>query len=152
MLLALTQWASYLVVTNRARAGRGVVEFMSAVTPIGLATSAPIALVVAGGDALWPLPARSWVAVGLLTVITGVGAHGFIVFARRHVPAATIGIMQVAQTGAGDRLERAAARRARARPPATGHGARDRWVGDVQWTTQRRIVSATDAGAPPVEV
>jgi hypothetical protein len=40
---------------------------------------------------------RGWVAIVLLLFLTGLGAHGFIVYAQRHVPVATIGILQVAQ-------------------------------------------------------
>jgi drug/metabolite transporter (DMT)-like permease len=69
---------------------------MACVMPIGLLTAGPIALVIAG-DEIWPLSTRAWVTVGILTVITGVAAHGLIVFAQHSVPVATIGILQSGQ-------------------------------------------------------
>ena len=94
--LAVLLWVVYLLFTKRARAGLSVVDFMACVMPIGLITAGPIALVIAG-DEIWPLSTRAWVTVGILTVITGVAAHGFIVFAQHSVPVATIGILQSGQ-------------------------------------------------------
>jgi drug/metabolite transporter (DMT)-like permease len=94
--LAVLLWVVYLLFTKRARAGLGVVDFMACVMPIGLLTAGPIALVIAG-DEIWPLSTRAWVTVGILTVITGVAAHGLIVFAQHSVPVATIGILQSGQ-------------------------------------------------------
>ncbi len=74
----------------------GTVEFLTCVMPLGLLTAGPVALIVSGAD-LWPVPARGWVAVMLLTLLTGIVAHGAIAFAQRHVPVATIGIIQVGQ-------------------------------------------------------
>ena len=48
---------------------------MATVMPLGLLTAAPIALLL-DGDELWPLGAEAWVAVVLLTVLTGMVAHG----------------------------------------------------------------------------
>ncbi len=49
------------------------------------------------GDEFWSLSARGWLVVLLLTFLTGMIAHGLLVVAQRHVPVATIGILQVGQ-------------------------------------------------------
>lgn len=97
MIVVVVLWIGYLLTTKRARqAGIGTVEFMACAVPIGAVTAFPIAFVIAG-DALWPLSGRAWLVVAALGVITGVGAHGLIVFAQNHVPVAAIGVIQVAQ-------------------------------------------------------
>lgn len=151
VLAALLQWASYLLVTKRARAGLGVVEFMSAVTPIGLVTAAPIAVAAAGRDAMWPLDDRTWVAVGLLTVITGLGAHGFIVFAQRHLPVATIGIMQVAQPALATIWSALLLAEPVRLMQLPGMVLVISGLAMFTWMTQRRVVVTSDTGAPPVE-
>lgn len=94
VLVAMLLWASYLLVAKRVRQGMHVSELMAAVTPIGTLALVPI-VAVRGG--VTEMTARGWVAVLLLLGLTGVGAHGLIVFAQRHVPVATIGVLQVAQ-------------------------------------------------------
>jgi drug/metabolite transporter (DMT)-like permease len=97
VLLAVTSWVAYLLFSKRVRAtGLGVAEFMACVTPIGLLTAGPIAAAIAGED-MWPLSGRGWLAVLMLTVLTGVGAHGLVVYAQRTVPIATIGVLQSGQ-------------------------------------------------------
>lgn len=91
---AMFLWASYLLSTKRVRQGMDVVEFMAAVVPIATLTLLPIVLVRGGiGD----VSARGWWAIAILTILTGTMAHGFIVFAQRHIPVGTIGVLQVAQ-------------------------------------------------------
>lgn len=97
MVLAISLWIGYLLSTKRARRrGIGTIEFMACVVPIGATAAFPIAAVIAG-DALWPMPARAWVVVLVLGLLTGVAAHGLLVFAQNHVPVAAIGVMQVGQ-------------------------------------------------------
>jgi drug/metabolite transporter (DMT)-like permease len=97
VVLTLLLWVGYLLSTKWVRRRHiDVVTFMACVMPLALVTTTPIALAVAG-DALWPMPWQAWVAVGLLTALTGVAAHGLLVFAQHHLPVATIGVMQVAQ-------------------------------------------------------
>lgn len=94
VLVAMLLWAAYLLATKRARQGMTVSEFMASVTPVGTLALIPI-VAVRGG--VTEMTARGWVATMALLALTGVGAHGLIVFAQRHVPVATIGVMQVAQ-------------------------------------------------------
>jgi drug/metabolite transporter (DMT)-like permease len=94
VVVAMLLWASYLLVTKRVRQGMHVSELMASVTPIGTLALVPIVLVRGG---VTEMTAKGWVAVLLLLGLTGVGAHGLVVFAQRHVPVATIGVLQVAQ-------------------------------------------------------
>jgi drug/metabolite transporter (DMT)-like permease len=97
VLCAVVAWVAYLLCSKWARrGGLGVIEFMACVTPIGLLTSGPIALAIAG-DEMWPLSARGWAGVLMLVLLTGIGAHGLVVFAQHSVPIATIGVMQSGQ-------------------------------------------------------
>lgn len=94
VLVAMLLWASYLLVGKRVRQGMHVSELMASVTPIGTLALIPIVLARGG---VTEMTAKGWVAVLLLLGLTGVGAHGLVVFAQRHVPVATIGVLQVAQ-------------------------------------------------------
>jgi drug/metabolite transporter (DMT)-like permease len=96
MMIVVCTWAGYLLTSRRARARVDVVDFMSTVMPIALLIAAPMALLLDGDD-LWSLSAHSWFAVALLSVLTGMLAHGLIVAAQRDVEIATIGILQVSQ-------------------------------------------------------
>lgn len=97
MLIVLSLWVGYLLSTKWARRSQiDTVTFMACAIPIGLLSAGPIAFVLAR-DALWPLSGRAWLVVGLLTMLTGIAAHGLIVFAQNHVPVAAIGVMQVGQ-------------------------------------------------------
>jgi drug/metabolite transporter (DMT)-like permease len=97
MLIVLALWVSYLLATKWARRAKiDTVTFMACSVPIGLLSAGPIAFVLAR-DALWPLTGRAWLVVALLTILTGIAAHGLIVFAQNHVPVAAIGVMQVGQ-------------------------------------------------------
>jgi drug/metabolite transporter (DMT)-like permease len=97
MLLVLAFTVSYLMASKWAR-GRGVdtVDFMAIVMTVALVTATPVALSIAG-DQLWPLSWQAWVAVAILSVLTGGAAHGLLFFAHRTVPIATISVMQVSQ-------------------------------------------------------
>ena len=95
--MAVCAWVAYLLTSKWARRGGvGVIEFMACVTPIGVLTAGPIAAAIAGGD-IWPLTARGWAGVVMLLVLTGLLAHGLIVFAQQSVPIASIGVMQSGQ-------------------------------------------------------
>ena len=97
MVLVVGLWTSYLLTSKRARAaGVDTLDFMACLMPLGLLTAGPIALAVAGRDVLG-LSGRGWFVVALLTVITGMAAHGCIFYAQRLVPVATIGVMQTSQ-------------------------------------------------------
>lgn len=90
-------FAVYQLLAKRARA-RGVepFDFMAVLMPIALVTATPIALVSAG-DELWPLSAKAWTSVAILSVMTGMVAHGLLYYAQRSVPIATIGMIQTSQ-------------------------------------------------------
>ncbi len=97
LILVLLLWVGYLLSTKWVRRHHiDVVTFMACVMPLAMLTTAPIAVTVAG-DAIWPLSGRAWAAVAMLTALTGVAAHGLLVFAQHHLPVASIGVMQVAQ-------------------------------------------------------
>ena len=90
-------FAGYQLCSKRARA-RGVQpwDFMAVVMPVALITATPVA-VITGGDEMWPLTFEAWVAVILLSLMTGMVGHGLLYYAQRHVPISTVGIIQAGQ-------------------------------------------------------
>ena len=87
----------YLLAAKRARAnGIETFDLMALVMPMALVTATPVVLVIAG-DQLWPLGWKAWVAIAILSVMTGMVAHGLLVFAHPRVPIATMSTMQVSQ-------------------------------------------------------
>jgi len=97
MLIVIFTWTSYMLTSKRARSrGVDVIDFMACMMPLGLLTAGPIAASIAG-DGLFSLSARGWFVVALLTVVTGMLAHGCIIFAQRQLPVATISIIQTGQ-------------------------------------------------------
>jgi drug/metabolite transporter (DMT)-like permease len=97
MLVVLSLWIGYMLSTKIARqANISTLHFMSCAIPIAVLSAGSISIFLVGGE-IMPTTARAWLAIVILAVITGVGAHGHLVFAQRFVPVATIGIMQVAQ-------------------------------------------------------
>jgi drug/metabolite transporter (DMT)-like permease len=95
--LGMAGLACYLVTAKYARA-KGVETFdlMALVMPMALITATPVVLVIAG-DQLWPLSWKAWTAIAILSVMTGMVAHGLLVFAHPRVPIATMSTMQVSQ-------------------------------------------------------
>jgi drug/metabolite transporter (DMT)-like permease len=97
MLLVLCSWTGYLLFTKRARAaGVDTVTFMACMMPLGLITTVPMAIVLAG-DEIWTMTARGWLVAAVLAILTGMIAHGCIAFAQQHLPIATITVMQTSQ-------------------------------------------------------
>lgn len=95
MILVVLSWVGYLLATKWARReGIHVIHFMACAVPMALVPTVPLAFWLAG-DSLWPLPGRTWLVVLALAIVTGIVAHGMIVFAQKHLPVATIGILQV---------------------------------------------------------
>ena len=82
IVVVLGTWVAYLVTGRRARATVDVVDFMATVMPIGMITATPWRSILAG-DELWPLSAKGWIAVALLSVLTGMLGHGLIAFAQQ---------------------------------------------------------------------
>lgn len=97
MVGVVALWIGYLLATKMARREEiSTIHFMACSVPIAAISATPLTLLIAGGD-IWPLTGRDWSVVVLLALTTGVGAHGLVVFAQRHLPVATIGILQVGQ-------------------------------------------------------
>ena len=97
MVLVIGTWTGYMLTSKRARSrGVDVLDFMACMMPLGLITAGPIAASIAGAG-LFTLSARGWFVVALLTLVTGMLAHGCIIYAQRHLPVATISIIQTGQ-------------------------------------------------------
>jgi drug/metabolite transporter (DMT)-like permease len=97
MVGVVSLWIGYLLATKMARRSDiSTVHFMACAVPIAALSATPLTLVLDGGE-VWPLSGSDWAVVVLLALSTGVGAHGLVVFAQRHLPVATIGILQVGQ-------------------------------------------------------
>jgi drug/metabolite transporter (DMT)-like permease len=91
---ALGCWAAYMSFTRRVRGEMDVAGYMAAMTPV--ATLAVLPLALAHGD-MFSVSAHGWKYTVLLTLMTGVLAHGLMVVAQNTVPIGTIGIAQIAQ-------------------------------------------------------
>ncbi len=59
-------------------------------------TATPVAVFTAG-DEMWPLSAKAWAAVAMLSVLTGMVGHGMLYYAQHSVPISTISIIQAGQ-------------------------------------------------------
>ena len=93
-VLAMLLWVSYVVSIKHFRRDMDVATFMSTVSPIAALAVLPLA--VAHGD-VFGLSSRGWSYMLLLTFLTGVAAHGLMVYAQRTIQIGTIGIGQVVQ-------------------------------------------------------
>jgi drug/metabolite transporter (DMT)-like permease len=96
VVLVVGTWVGYLLTGRRARATVDVVDFMTTMMPLGVITAAPVAILLAR-DEIWPLTRNGWIAVALLSVLTGMLGHGLIAAAQREVDVGTMGIIQVSQ-------------------------------------------------------
>lgn len=97
VLVVICIWTGYLMATKRARAaGVDTADFMACMMPLGLLTTIPMAVLLAG-DEVFEMNGRGWLVAGLLAVLTGMVAHGCIAFAQQHVPIQTITVMQTGQ-------------------------------------------------------
>ena len=93
-MLAMLLWVSYVVSTRHFRRDMDVSTFMATVTPI--ATLAVLPLAVANGD-VFGMSGTGWTYMLLLAFLSGVAAHGLMVFAQKTIQIGTIGITQVIQ-------------------------------------------------------
>ncbi len=93
-VLAMLLWTGYVVTTRHYRRDMDVATFMSTVSPIAAVSVLPLAL--ANGD-VFGMSATGWTYTLLLTFLTGVAAHGMLVFAQKTIQIGTIGIAQVVQ-------------------------------------------------------
>jgi drug/metabolite transporter (DMT)-like permease len=97
VVVVLISWTGYLIFTKRARAaGIDTISFMACMMPLGMITTIPIAIVLAG-DEIFSMTARGWFIAAVLAILTGMIAHGCVAFAQQHVPIGTITVMQTAQ-------------------------------------------------------
>ena len=93
-VLAMLLWTGYVVSTRHYRRDMDVATFMATVSPIAAVSVLPLAL--ANGDVLG-MSGTGWTYTLLLTFLTGVAAHGMLVFAQKTIQIGTIGIAQVVQ-------------------------------------------------------
>jgi drug/metabolite transporter (DMT)-like permease len=92
--MSMLLWAGYVAATRYFRGPLDVVQFMASLLPVAMVTVLPFALITSDLGALaW----HGWKYVLLLTFVTGLGAHGLIVFAQKSIGIGTIGVAQVAQ-------------------------------------------------------
>ena len=92
-LLAMLLWAGYVAATRHFRGPLDVIEFMASILPVATLTVLPFALLNGFSSVSW----HGWKYILLLTFVTGLGAHGMIVFAQRTIGIGSIGVAQVAQ-------------------------------------------------------
>jgi len=93
-VLAMLLWTGYVVSTRHFRRDMDVATFMATVSPIAAVSVLPLAL--ANGD-VFGMSVTGWTYTLLLTFLTGVAAHGMLVFAQKSIQIGTIGIAQVVQ-------------------------------------------------------
>ncbi len=93
-VLSLATWCSYLLASRQLRRGMSVAALMAAALPIATVTTLPITLV---NHDIGRFDGRSMVYIVILTLLTGVIAHGLIVYAQRKVPIGIMSLMQVGQ-------------------------------------------------------
>ena len=87
-------WVGYVVSTRHFRRDMDVATFMATISPIAAVAVLPLA--IANGD-MFGMSGTGWAYTLVLTFLTGVAAHGLLVFAQRTIQIGTIGIAQVAQ-------------------------------------------------------
>ena len=87
-------WTGYVVSTRHFRRDMDVATFMATVSPIAAVAVLPLAL--ANGD-VFGMSATGWIFTLLLTFLTGVAAHGLLVYAQKTIQIGTIGIAQEVQ-------------------------------------------------------
>jgi drug/metabolite transporter (DMT)-like permease len=93
-VLAMLLWVCYVVSTRHFRREMDVATFMATVSPIAAVAVLPLAIAI--GD-MFGMSGRGWTYMLVLTFLTGVAAHGLLVFAQKTIQIGTIGIAQVAQ-------------------------------------------------------
>lgn len=92
--LAMLLWTAYIVSTRHFRRDMDVATFMATVSPIAAVAVLPLALV--NGD-VFGMSRTGWTYMLILTLLTGVAAHGLMIFAQKTIQIGTIGIGQVVQ-------------------------------------------------------
>jgi drug/metabolite transporter (DMT)-like permease len=92
--VAMFLFTGYVVSTRHFRRDMDVVTFMATISPIAAVAVLPLA--IANGD-VFGMSGTGWTYMLVLTFLTGVAAHGLMVFAQKSIAIGTIGIAQVAQ-------------------------------------------------------
>jgi drug/metabolite transporter (DMT)-like permease len=93
-VLAMFLWTGYVVSTRHFRRDMDVATFMATVSPIAALAVLPLAIL--SGD-VFGMSRTGWTYMLVLTFLTGVAAHGLMVFAQKSIQIGTIGIAQVIQ-------------------------------------------------------
>ena len=85
-ILAMLLWTGYVTTTRHFRRDMDVAVFMATISPIAAVAVLPLA--VTNGD-VFGMSGTGWTYMLILTFLTGVAAHGLMVFAQKTVPIAT---------------------------------------------------------------
>ncbi len=93
-MVALSTWCCYLLASRQLRKGMSVATLMAAALPIATLSTLPVVLV---NHDIGRVDQHSVGYIATLTVLTGVVAHGLIVFVQRNVPLGVMAMMQVGQ-------------------------------------------------------
>ncbi len=93
-VLALASWCGYLLASRQLRKGMSVATLMASALPIATLITLPVVLI---NHDIGKFDGRSMIYIVILTLLTGVVAHGLIVFAQRKVPIGIMSLMQVGQ-------------------------------------------------------
>ena len=83
-----------MLASRQLRKGMSVATLMASALPIATAITLPVVLIT---HDIGKFDGRSMVYIVVLTLLTGVVAHGLIVFAQRKVPIGIMSMMQVGQ-------------------------------------------------------
>ncbi len=92
--VAMLLFTAYIVSTRYFRRDMDVATFMATISPIAAVAVLPLA--ITNGD-VFGMTGTGWTYMLILAFLTGVAAHGLMVYAQKTVPIGTIGIAQVAQ-------------------------------------------------------
>jgi drug/metabolite transporter (DMT)-like permease len=93
-IVAMLLWTGYVTTTRHFRRSMDVAVFMATISPIAAVAVLPLA--ITNGD-VFGMSGTGWTYMLILTFLTGVAAHGLMVFAQKTVAIGTIGITQVIQ-------------------------------------------------------
>src|SRR4051812_13979565 len=84
--VAMVLWTGYVVSIRYFRRDMDVATFMATVTPIAALAVLPLAIV--NGD-VFGMSGTGWTYMLILTFLTGIGAHGLMVFAQKTIQIGT---------------------------------------------------------------
>jgi drug/metabolite transporter (DMT)-like permease len=93
-LLAMFLFVGYVVSTRHYRRDMDVATFMATVCPIAAVAVLPLAVTHGG---MFGMSATGWTYMLILALLTGVAAHGLLVFAQKTIQIGSIGIAQEVQ-------------------------------------------------------